>query len=193
MAKKKPTLVQIEWRDPASDWPWFYLLKMRGEWMHLQGADYPDGSAKHVGDCIWVHKSDVRAMRSNDSGKPTHYSGFAASVVGLTNELEPLNRGTMMSGGSLDYVYSRVEDAAMQVASRAQNNLHRAFAMHLHKVAKALHDLEWMLSCDTSEGSEIAAIRAVLPEGAEIECATQRAREALADLQAALRKGDRNG
>jgi len=92
----------------------------------------------------------------------------------------------MMSGGSLDYVYIRVEDAAMQVASRAQNNLHRAFAMHLHKVAKALHDLEWMLSCDTSEGSEIAAIRAVLPDGAEIECATQRAREALADLQAAL-------
>lgn len=63
MAKKK--LVQIEWRDEESDWPWFYLLKMRGEWLHLQGADYPDGSAKHAGDCFWVHKSDVRVMRSN--------------------------------------------------------------------------------------------------------------------------------
>ena len=66
MAKKKPTLVQIEWRDPASDWPWFWLLSMRGEWLHLQGADFPDGSAKHDGDCFWVHKSDVRTMRSND-------------------------------------------------------------------------------------------------------------------------------
>ena len=65
MAKKKPTLVQIEWRDPASDWPWFWLLSMRGEWLHLQGADFPDGSAKHDGDCFWVHKSDVRTMRSN--------------------------------------------------------------------------------------------------------------------------------
>lgn len=92
-----------------------------------------------------------------------------------------------MSGGSLDYVYARVEDAAMNVASRAQTPLHRAFAMHLHKVAKALRDLEWMLSCDTAEGSEIEAIRAALPEGAELECATARAREALADLHTALR------
>ena len=69
MAKKKPILVQIDWRDPASDWPWFYLLNMRGEWLHLQGADYPDGSAKHDGDCFWVHKSDVRVMRSNDRVK----------------------------------------------------------------------------------------------------------------------------
>lgn len=66
MAKKKPKLVQIEWRDPASDWPWFWLLGMRGEWLSLQGADYPDGSAKHDGDCFWVHKSSVRTMRSND-------------------------------------------------------------------------------------------------------------------------------
>ncbi len=65
MTTKKLKLVQIEWRDPASDWPWFYLLKMRGEWLHLQGADYPDGSAKHDGDCFWAHKSDVRVMRSN--------------------------------------------------------------------------------------------------------------------------------
>lgn len=68
MTKKKPTLVQIEWRDPESDWPWFWLLNMRGEWLHLQGADYPDGSAKHDGDCFWVHKSDVRNMRSNAGG-----------------------------------------------------------------------------------------------------------------------------
>ena len=66
---KNPPLVQIEWRDDGSDWPWFWLLGTNGEWLHLQGADYPDGSAKHDGDCFWVHKSDVQTMRSN-VGKP---------------------------------------------------------------------------------------------------------------------------
>ena len=65
MTKKNPKLVHIEWHDPESDWPWFWLLNVRGEWLHLQGADYPDGSAKHDGDCFWVHKSDVRMMRSH--------------------------------------------------------------------------------------------------------------------------------
>jgi len=59
---KKKKLVYIEWCDPVNDWPWFYLLKMRGEWICLQGADFPDGSGRHKGDCIWVHKSDVRVM-----------------------------------------------------------------------------------------------------------------------------------
>ena len=70
MAKKKPTLVQIEWRDDGSDWPWFWLLGTNGEWLHLQGADYPDGSAKHDGDCFWAHKSDVQTMRSNVGNPP---------------------------------------------------------------------------------------------------------------------------
>ena len=91
-----------------------------------------------------------------------------------------------MSGGSLNYVYSAVEGAAMTVSALAETTLHRAFASHLHKVAKALKDLEWMLSCDTSPGSEELAIRAVLHEGAEIEAATEQARKALADLEAAL-------
>ena len=46
--------------------------------------------------------------------------------------------------------------------------------------------MEWMLSCERSPGSEVAAIRAVLSEGAELEAATERAREALAELQSAL-------
>lgn len=91
-----------------------------------------------------------------------------------------------MSGGSLNYVYSTVEDAAITVAARAETVLHRAFAAHLHKVAKALKDMEWMLSCDTSPGSEEAAIRAVLNDGAEIEAATEQARKALSDLIAVL-------
>lgn len=91
-----------------------------------------------------------------------------------------------MSGGSLDYCYCRVQDAANTILSRAESLTHRAFAAHLLKVSEALRAMEWMLSCDTSPGSELGAIRAVLSEGAELDVATERAREALADLQSAL-------
>lgn len=91
-----------------------------------------------------------------------------------------------MSGGSLDYCYGRVRDAAETILARADSPAHRAFAAHLMKVSEALRAMEWMLSCDTSPGSELNAIRAVLSDGAELEAATERAREALADLQSAL-------
>ena len=91
-----------------------------------------------------------------------------------------------MSGGSLDYVYYKVDDAAETISVRAETTLHHAFAAHLRKVAKALKDMEWMLSCDTAIGSEEPAIRAVLHEGAEVEVATERAEKALAELQSAL-------
>lgn len=91
-----------------------------------------------------------------------------------------------MSGGSLDYCYSRVQDAAHTILSRAESPTHRAFAGHLLKVSEALRAMEWMLSFDTSPGSEIYAIRSVLSEGAELEAATESARKALADLQSAL-------
>ena len=63
-----------------------------------------------------------------------------------------------MSGGSLDYAFSQVEDLADDLKRRATRAEHRAFAAHLRKVAKALHDIEWMLSGDTGEGSEISSI-----------------------------------
>ena len=91
-----------------------------------------------------------------------------------------------MSGGSLGYVYSLVQDAAENVSRRAETPLHHAFAAHLRKVAKALHDLEWVWSSDYVPGEEVEAIRAVLGDGAEIEAATERAEKALADLKSAL-------
>jgi hypothetical protein len=93
-----------------------------------------------------------------------------------------------MSGGSLDYVYDRVHDAAQAVRRRAETPLHRALANHLDKVSDALHDLEWVLSGDKSEGDEIPAIEACLSREFILEHATQEAREALANLEAALEK-----
>lgn len=92
-----------------------------------------------------------------------------------------------MSGGSLDYVYGRVDDAAQNIMSRSRNPLHRAFAKHLIKVSKALHDLEWVYSGDCSEPDEEEAIRAVLHPSAEIESAKEDAEIALHNLEKAIK------
>lgn len=93
-----------------------------------------------------------------------------------------------MSGGSLNYVSYKVEDAACEVLRRAETPLHRAFANHLTKVAKALHDIEWMFSCDTSPGDEEEAIRACLTEGAELQAAIDAATKARDDLNALIER-----
>lgn len=91
-----------------------------------------------------------------------------------------------MSGGSLDYVYSKVADAADSIESRSRNPLHLAFSKHLRKVATALHDLEWVYSCDKCSPDEEAAIRAVLHQADELESAKEEAEISLRHLQAAI-------
>lgn len=67
-----------------------------------------------------------------------------------------------MSGGSMDYLYSRIEDCAVF----ALNTLERkAFSLHLAHVIKALHDIEWVDSGDSAPGSESAAIYECLVDG----------------------------
>lgn len=66
-----------------------------------------------------------------------------------------------MSGGSWDYFYGRLEE----VASRLQcerDPLRKAFGSHLQKCAKALHDIEWVDSCDCGPGDDVKAIKAAL-------------------------------
>lgn len=61
-----------------------------------------------------------------------------------------------MSGGSMDYLSYKVEEASFTESSP----LRRAFRKHLKKVAKALHEIEWADSCDTQlhNEHEVAAI-----------------------------------
>lgn len=73
-----------------------------------------------------------------------------------------------MSGGSLNYACHEVADIGDRVARKAQTPLHRALATHLDLVAKALHDLEWVLSGDYSEGAEVEAIQACIGDHAEL-------------------------
>lgn len=91
-----------------------------------------------------------------------------------------------MSGGSLDYFYSRVTDIADTIDYRSSEPLHRSFSAHLRKVSTALHDLEWMLSCDTSPGDEKAAIMAVISPGDILAPAIEAAVKANTDLDSAM-------
>ena len=58
-----------------------------------------------------------------------------------------------MSGGSMDYVCYRVEDAASMTRDPE-------FAELLRDAARVLHDEEWWLSCDTSKETYLESLAA---------------------------------
>lgn len=90
-----------------------------------------------------------------------------------------------MSGGSMNYLYSKLEYEATFVENTPER---RAFAKHLKLVAKALHDIEWVDSADYGPGDETEAIRACLNSGSVLEAAIEDAREAMRVLGAELER-----
>lgn len=90
-----------------------------------------------------------------------------------------------MSGGSMNYLYSRIEWEADFETDTPERI---AFAEHLKLVAKALHDIEWVDSCDYGAGDENEAIRACLAGGAKLRAAAEEARRVLS--MPLLMKGD---
>lgn len=96
-----------------------------------------------------------------------------------------------MSGGSHDYAYNRVADMANCLDHLGQSPLRRAFAEHLRLVSKAMHDVEWVDSCDYSPGGDDDAIRAVLGAAApllELAVLIKDAEAARAALDEALKR-----
>ena len=91
-----------------------------------------------------------------------------------------------MSGGSLDYVCYKVDDAIDTIEKRATTVLQKAFAKHLKDVANALHDLEWVYSGDYSEGQEVESLRKVINKEMELKAATEQAEFALKQLKDVL-------
>jgi hypothetical protein len=67
-----------------------------------------------------------------------------------------------MSGGSLEYLFHRIDDLASMIEERAERPLHKAFADHLRKVSTAAHDLEWEWSSDYGEGDADKSIKEVV-------------------------------
>lgn len=90
-----------------------------------------------------------------------------------------------MSGGSMNYLYSKLE---YEASFRADTPERRAFAKHLKLVAKALHDIEWVDSGDYGPGDDAEAIRACLSAGATLEAAIEAAHEAHKTLRAELER-----
>lgn len=91
-----------------------------------------------------------------------------------------------MSGGSLDYVCYRLDDAIDTIERRATTTLQKAFAQHLKDVVQALHDLEWVFSGDYGDGDEVESLKKVVNKQMELEAATNDARTALKQLQDVL-------
>ena len=74
-----------------------------------------------------------------------------------------------MSGGSLDYVCYKLDDAIEVIERRATTVLQIAFAAHLKDVSKALHDLELVFSGDYGDGDDVEALRKVVNKEMELE------------------------
>lgn len=91
-----------------------------------------------------------------------------------------------MSGGSMDYLYSKFEDGLDFI--RCDTTLRIAFKKHCLKVAKALHDIEWVQSGDMSHPDDEPAMRACLEPGAELNEAVRAAESAMFDLKQVLDK-----
>lgn len=95
-----------------------------------------------------------------------------------------------MSGGSWDYVYCKVDEAADRLCNEKQAE-RRALGRHLKAVATAMHDIEWVDSCDMGRGDDIEAIRAALGQNAPALILAEvviEAEETLAQLGIAIRE-----
>lgn len=91
-----------------------------------------------------------------------------------------------MSGGSLNYVFGTINDAAYNIEQHSTNVWHTAFAAHLRLVATALHDLEWVWSGDYAPGDEMAAIQAVVQPHTLHGVTMKQLEQAIADAQGIL-------
>ena len=89
-----------------------------------------------------------------------------------------------MSGGSMGYLYSKLEDAHFPCHTPER----RAFYKHLKLAAKALHDIEWVDSCDYGHGDENEAIRACIGDGVVMQAAIEQAQEALEALRSEIER-----
>lgn len=88
-----------------------------------------------------------------------------------------------MSGGSMNYLYSRIES---DLSFRLDTPKRRAFKAHMMKVIKALHDIEWVDSCDYGPGREVASIMACITPSDILAEAIAETRRGLANLNLAI-------
>jgi hypothetical protein len=92
-----------------------------------------------------------------------------------------------MSGGSLDYIQYKIDDAAGTILTRAWGRtdavLLRAFAKHLLAIGLLCHKIEWDFSGDASlNEADYEAIKKIMGGGTLLDQAVLEAREAHTNL-----------
>jgi hypothetical protein len=103
-----------------------------------------------------------------------------------------------VSGGSYEYIYSRIGDVAREIRDDggcgegycARPSLRRAFKTHLHKVAAAMRAIEWNDSGD-GDDRETELINECLSPSAELVQAIADAAVALDALERARKAASR--
>lgn len=63
-----------------------------------------------------------------------------------------------MSGGSYGYVFQKIEDAAEDLRHTHSDARRAAFKQLLLLVSQAMHDIEWVDSCDYGSGGDHKSI-----------------------------------
>lgn len=98
-----------------------------------------------------------------------------------------------MSGGSWEYLCYKVQDAAFKLC-QSNNAQRKAFGKHLALVAEALHDIEWVDSCDKSPGDEFKSIMKCIKNQDVLNSSVDDAKDMikrLEDIIEAINKGEK--
>ncbi len=94
-----------------------------------------------------------------------------------------------MSGGSYDYLYAKMQEAADRLSQPHHSPLRRAFAKRLVLFADAMQVIEWVDSCDRSKGEEDEAIERALGSSCSkqvLQVAIDEAQRTLEELTKAI-------
>lgn len=67
-----------------------------------------------------------------------------------------------MSGGGIDFVSYKIEDAARELRENSEDPVHKAFADHLDLVAEACYITDRILASDRSYGEDHPYITSIL-------------------------------
>lgn len=92
-----------------------------------------------------------------------------------------------MSGGSLDYLYVKIQNAA-DLLNKDRKTHRRAFASHLNLIAEALRRIEWVDSSDCSPGDEKESILACINPNLMFMTLIQEATQIRDELNSILQK-----
>ena len=96
-----------------------------------------------------------------------------------------------MSGGSLDYLYSKIENHIYRITQFGQEHKNAkwlAFSKHLLLVSKALKECEWTISGDNSPDGADEAISQVITNYNELKAVKEELQDTVEWATSVLKK-----